>query len=373
MKRLKLYHFENRYGQTHYTSKNIYTSEQNIENTLTLPREIITFFDNHSNKTNDSKKTQNTRFRMPHAQFLTHLSNLFTSIELFGEHCDYLAEKFKYSLKQVPKKSFYLIFYLTEVNQQECLAILTMEARNGIQVNDNEFNILTEILPDKDSRLRKAAIVFKEDSLKFMNGMETNGDEADVADNNVFIRHATLIDSQSTKDDVAISEYFFADFLDSEVVADTPTAISKILLDVIPSTVSPFLRNGKFVKDVKKHIRTKFSNETTSSFEELIHGMTDMFSSQLLNKENMDLDSLSELAYSNAQLKNKTITKRFTAKVIRAPKTIMKDIKDSGKSFKLTISKKSIDNNDAFIDSNTDEIFHIIKVKKRLVRITEQN
>ncbi|MEI4283289.1 hypothetical protein [Tetragenococcus halophilus] len=198
--------------------------------------------------------------------------------------------------------------------------------------------------------------------------MERGDDEEPL-----FIRHATLIDSRSTKEDVAISEYFFDDFLDGEVVADNPNAISQILLDVIPDTASPFLENGKTKKDVRKYLKTKFSNETTSSFEDVVYGMSNMISNEQLNNKKMDFDSLSELAYNNAKLKNKTITKRFTAKVTRSPKTVIKDIKDSGKSIKISLSKKSINNNDVSIDSTTDDAFHIIKLKKSLVKVSEQN
>lgn len=366
MKTLKLYHFGNQYGQTHFDSGNLYVSEGASEDYRILPHGIIDFFDEHSCKVSESKRTQNIRFRSSYVQFLQHLEKIFISIEEFDKHTDILAEKFKNSLKRPPVKSFYLIFYVTTIGNDECLSVLTMEARQGIQVKGNEFNILKEILPDRESRLKKAAIVYKKESLDFKK-------ESDQKEQSIFVRHATLIDSRSTSNDVALPEYFFDTFLDGEVVADNPTAVSKIILDVVPNTVSPFLNKTFTKKDVTRHLKTKFSNETKSSFIDILNGIEDFLSKEKMNEANHDLESLSELAFSNARNTNKTITKTFVAKVTRSPKTIIKDKKDDGKSIRMAISKKSLDNRDVLIDQKKDKTFHIIKVKKSLVEISKTN
>lgn len=332
MKNLKIYHFKKKYGQTHYDDGNLYVSDENDEYPV-LPSEIIDFFDRHSYKVSDSKRTQNIRFRSPYVQFLQHFEEIFNSIEDFDRHSDLLAEKFKNSLKQPPVKNFYLIFYITIIGRDECLSVLTMEARKGVQVSGKNFNILEEILPDRDSRLKKAAIVYKKESIDFKKEKSTKRQS-------VFIRHATLIDSRSTSNDVALPEYFFDTFLDGEVVADNPSAVSKIILEAIPDTLSPFLGNNFTKKDVKKHLKTKFSNETKSSFMDVVNGLEKLLSKEKMEEANYDLEGLSKLAFRNAKNINKTITKTFTAKVTRSPKTIIKDKKDDGKSIKMALSKK---------------------------------
>lgn len=367
MKILKLYHFKTKFGQTHYDKGNIYLSQEK-ENYIKLPIEIITFFDNHSKNVSESKKTQNIRFRTPYVEFLTHVNSIFNSIENFDEHTDFLADKFKNSMKRPPSKNFYLIFYITEVNNSECLSILTMEARNGIQVNGEGFNILKEILPDKDARLKKAALVLKKESIDFKLGKEVI---EEIDGEKKFIRHATIIESRSTNKDVALSEYFFNKFLDGEVVADNPTAVSKILKSVIPNTVKPFLSEQSSVKDIKRFLKTKFSTETKSTFFDIISGVEKYLSKEKMEEMNYDIHSLSDLAFENALEKNQTMTKTFVAKYKVIPKTTIKDNQDDGRSIKISISKQSIDNQDVFIDKITDDTFHILKIKKSLVTIKE--
>ncbi|EME8153033.1 hypothetical protein MM787_002622 [Enterococcus faecium] len=243
-----------------------------------------------------------------------------------------------------------------------------MEARNGIQVNGEGFNILKEILPDKDARLKKAALVLKKESIDFKLGKEVI---EEIDGEKKFIRHATIIESRSTNKDVALSEYFFNKFLDGEVVADNPTAVSKILKSVIPNTVKPFLSEQSSVKDIKRFLKTKFSTETKSTFFDIISGVEKYLSKEKMEEMNYDIHSLSDLAFENALEKNQTMTKTFVAKYKVIPKTTIKDNQDDGRSIKISISKQSIDNQDVFIDKITDDTFHILKIKKSLVTIKE--
>lgn len=361
---LRLFHFKNEYGKTKYNMGKIYVSKATGDNPV-LPFEIKDFFEKHAARVLDSKRTQNVRFRNKNSIFLDYMDSLFDSVEKFDEKSIFLAEKFAGSLKNPPKKGFYLIFFDVCIHTDKCFAVLTMEARQGVQVNDNSFDLVDEILPDKESRLKKAAVIFREYGKTFKLGNELPTSEDEMP-----IRHAVLIDSQTNTGDSAISEYFIANFLDSENIADNPSAVAKILLKSITKTVFPFLKDKYRKRDVTAALRTKFSDVQKSSFSDVIYYLNDMISADKLMNKNIDIDDLSELAYEDAKAENKTITKTFTAKVTRIPKTILKDKKD-GKSIFLSISEKSLENKDVTIDED-DEHF-VLKVKKELVDYEEKN
>lgn len=293
------------------------------------------------------------------------MDSLFDSVETFDEKSLLLAEKFAGSLKKPPKKSFYLIFFDLSIHKEDCFAVLTMEARQGVQVNNNSFDLVEEILPDKESRLKKAAIIFRDYGKVFKSGKEISPKEDEMV-----IRHAVLIDSQINSGDSAISEYFIANFLDSENIADNPSAVAKILLKTVTKTVSPFLKDKYRKRDIKAALKTKFSDVQKSSFSDVIYYLSDLISTEKLTKKNMDINSLSDLAYKDAKAENKTITKSFTAKVTRIPKTILKDKKD-GKSIFLSISEKSLANKDVTIKEENEHF--VLKVKKELVDYEEKN
>lgn len=364
MKYLRLFHFKNVHGKTNYTKGKIYVADAANENPV-LPVQIKDFFERHAEKVLNSNRTQNVRFRNKSSIFLDYMTTLFNSIEDFDKNSVYLAEKFTSSLKNPPKKGFYLIFFDTCINTEECFAILTMEARQGVQVNDDSFDLVEEILPDKEARLKKAAVINRLVSQDFKNGVEPTLEDEDMP-----IRHAVLIDSQTNSGDSAISEYFIANFLDSENLADNPSAVAKILLKSVTNTVYPFLKDGYGKKDVKNSLRTKFSSAQRSSFRDVINHLSDFLSLEKIESKKLDLESLSELAYDHAKLENKTITKTFTAKVVRIPKTILKDKKD-GKSIYLSVSEKSLENHDVVIDE--DEELFVLKVKRELVDYIKKN
>lgn len=364
MEYLRLFHFKNEYGKTVYNKGKIYVSRELGDNPI-LPVEINDFFKKHATKVLDSNRTQNVRFRNKNSIFLDYMVSLFDSLNEFDKNSIQLAEKFASSLRKPPQKGFYLIFFNTCIHEDECFAVLTMEARQGVKVNDDSFDLVEEILPDKESRLKKAAVIFREISKTFKDDEEPILDEDEMP-----IRHAVLIDSQSNVGDSAISEYFIANFLDCENMADNPSAVAKIILSSVTKTVFPFLKEGYGKKQVRNSLKTKFSSEQRSSFSDVINYLSDMISLEKVSAKNLDWDSLSELAYENAKSENRTMTKTFTAKVTRIPKTVLKDKKD-GKSIYLSISEKSIENKDVSIDEE-DELF-VIKVNKNLVSYTKKN
>lgn len=248
-----------------------------------------------------------------------------------------------------------------------------MEAHQGVQVDKEEFNILDELLPDIESRLKKAAIIFREASCLFCNGKETNEVEKETNGQDESVstikRHAVLIDSISSKGDVAIAEYFLNNFLDCEIMADNPTAVANVLKKVIPKAVNPYLNDNYTKKDIINKLKIKFSNETRSSFDSVAEEISSLLSEEKLKKDNLDILSLGDMLFDKAKEENDTITKSFTAKMGKPPKTVIKD-KNDGKSINISISQKSIENMDSYI--NSDDDFYIIKVRKDIVDLKKQ-
>lgn len=365
MNLLRLFHFKNEYGKTRYVAGKIYVSKKTQDYSI-LPEEIILFFEKHAAKVIDSSRTQNVRFKNKNVIFLDYLNSLFDSIDNFDKGSVHLAEKFSTSLKNPPKKDFYLIFFDTVINSDSCFAILTMEARQGVQVNNDSFDLVEEILPDMRARLNKAAIIYRDRSQTFMEDSEPV-----VKVDGMPIRHAVLIDSQTNASNSAISEYFIANFLDCENIADNPNAVAKIITDTIPKVVFPYLKDRYTKKNVKDALRTKFSSKQRSDFKDIINSLKPLLSDDKIKKNHLDYESLSELAYEAAKKENKTITKTFEAQVIRVPKTVLQD-KKGGKSIYFSVSNQSLDSKDVIFNTK-DEDFFVFKVKKDLVKLIEKN
>lgn len=363
MNYLRIFHFKNKGNGIVCMDGKIYLRNQREDSGL-LTADIQDFFERHAESISSSKRIQNIRFKGPKVLFIDYFENLFDSYEKFDFNSKKIAKKFQGDLTNAKRKDFILILFDMQSQHGNSLVILTMEAKEGLQLENDDFNIITDLLPDSTAKLKKAAIIFENETLSYRQELEEQPQEDELP-----IRHAVVIDSQTLENNINLS---FAKFLDSQIIADKPTAVAKILLDVFPKQVKPYLEKGVLKKDIKDELKRMFSTRKISNFKDVTEALIDkkLLSNEKIKNDNLDSETLAQKIFSSARRRNNSINMKFEAEVSRIPKKILVD-KRGGKNINVSISEASI--RDGYVDFNDEEDFHyIIKVKRDAVDIKEK-
>lgn len=362
MKYLRIFHYKNTELGMKNTAGKIYTTE-NIDGSGELSEEIQNFFNKHVKDILESKRTRNSRFKKTDSPFLNHFEGIFDSYNNFDEKSKFLDNRFKKSLTNAQRKDFLLIMFDANIGERKSFGILTMEAKNGVQLSGDILSIINDLLPESGAKLKKAAIVFESESLTFK-----HGEELEVEEDEISICHAVVIDRQTPD----ITNHFI-DFLNSEIIPDKPTAVNKILLKVFPKVLNKYLQTGFNQRDIQNEIRNMFSTRSDSSFDSLTQTLSSKFLSEAkLRKANIDVDDLSLEVFEEAKKVSSAINYNFTAESSRFSKKIIKDL-NGGKNINLIISKKSISAGDVEIDDleNEKEPYITVKVKRNAISVDE--
>ncbi|WP_407513292.1 nucleoid-associated protein [Lactococcus muris] len=334
----------------------IYTAESGA-----LTEEIQKFFNKHVKDILESKRTRNSRFKKIDSPFLQYFEGIFDSYDKFDQKSKLLNTRFYNKLAQAQKKDFLLIIFDSSYEGEKCLGVLTMEAKKGLQLSGDILSIINDLLPDSGAKLKKAAIVFERESLTFKKEQETT-----VGDDEMSIRHAVVIDRQTPD----ITNHFM-DFLNSEIIPDKPTEVTKILLRAFPKVLSKYLLPDFKKKDIQNEIRNMFSTRRDSNFDSITHTLkTKFLSEDKLEKDSIDVDDLSLQVFREAKKQSSAITYSFTAESSRFSKNIIKDLK-GGKNINLVISEKSIEEGDVKIKNleKKDEPYIIVEVKRDAIKL----
>ncbi|WP_346349997.1 hypothetical protein [Lactococcus petauri] len=360
MEYLRIFHYKNTELGMKPNAGKIYTTESNDENGV-LTEEIQNFFNKHVKDVLESKRTRNSRFKKIDSPFLQYFEGIFDSYDMFDQKSRFLNTRFYNSLTQAQRKDFLLIIFDSSYGEEKCLGVLTMEAKKGLQLSGDILSIINDLLPDSGAKLKKAAIVFERESLTFKKEQEiATGDEE------ISIRHAVVIDRQTPD----ITNHFM-DFLNSEIIPDKPTEVTKILLKVFPKVLSKYLMPEFKRKDIQNEIRNMFSTRRDSNFDSITHTLkTKFLSEEKLKEDNIDVDDLSSEVFREAKKQSSAINYSFTAESSRFSKNIIKDLK-GGKNINLVISEKSIEEGDVEIKNleKQDEPYIVVKVKRDAIEL----
>lgn len=355
---LRIFHYKNTDSGMKRTDGKIYTKTgENGTGTLTI--DIQDFFSKHAYGILNSKSTRSSRFEEPRAIFIDYFEKLFQSFENFDEYSKKIDVKFFNNLTQAQRKDFLLILFDTQIEEKHCFIILTMEARDGLQLEDDNFNVITDLLPDSGAKLKKAAIIFEEETLHFKNNEEPNNPD----ENQNIIHHAVVIDRQTP--DITST---FVKFLDSFIIPEKPGAVGQILLAVFPNALKKYLKDNFTKKDVTDELRNMFSSELSSDFETVTRHLYNKFlSKEKLEEEQLNVEKLSDKIFKRARRKNPAINMSFTAESRRFSKNIFKDNR-GGKNINLIISDASLESGDVVIKNiNNKSNSYILEVKKKAV------
>ncbi|WP_276414286.1 hypothetical protein [Lactococcus petauri] len=365
MNYLRIFHFENSDKGIKYNSGKIYTINGGDGTEKIIP-EIKDYFEGRADEVSKSKRIHSTRFNDPRSIFIEYFERLFDNAESFDKYSQKIAHKFFVNLKNVRRKNFILVMFDTQIEYDNCLVILTMEAKGGLQLDNDDLIIIPELLPDSAAKIKKAVVVFEKESLTFKNGEE---EELDDECDELPVRHAVVIDSKGTEDNITLS---FVNFLDSTHIPDKPSAVAKILTEVFPKNLKPFLKEGVRTGEVRDEMRIMFSKKRASNFRDLTEELVNKFvSKEKLEDAKHDVESLSDKIFKAARRKNSAINMRFEAEVSRIPKKIFKDTQ-GGKNINISISESSFKYKDVFLDTDSEPSKYILKINKDAVTLTEK-
>lgn len=319
--------------------------------------EIENFFSNHAIKCNDDRHIQNFRFQNRHVQIIQNTIKAFESLEMFTEHSQLIANKLANSVGSSMRNDFYLAIFTTIIDEHECLCIIRMEARTGVQVsNDITLNALERMLPDNKVRLQKAAIIFKNATEEFYEENE----QGDFHDN----IHSKIID----RIDRGISGYFFRQFLDSERVVDNPETSAKIAIDSIGEVAEQYLAEGVTKEDILSTLRKELSIQKTTSYRFLVDVINGLLDYKKMEEHDMDIESLGDSSYQYAKGLNTTVIPTFEAKYRFPPKKKIVDRTGQGRIF-ISYYESLEGNEDVhWGDDPTDPSYSLLRVNKSLIK-----
>lgn len=324
----------------------------------TISETIETFFYGHADQCNDDQNIQNFRFQNRFSQVIQNTLNSFGSLEDFERHSQLIADKLANSLtNNTMRNNFYLIIFSTEINNRDCLCIFRMEANIGIQVTEEiTLNTLERMLPDKKSRLQKAAIIFREETNLFYSENEEAGNERNAI-------HSKIID----RVDPGISGYFFKNFLDSYRVIDKPESSAQIAIESIVEVSSKYLLNEVSKTDIEEMLRKDLSVQKETSYNSLVGVISSRLDNNKLQADHLDNESLSTKVYEYAKLVNNTVVPTFEAKYRFPPKVKITDSEGKGR---ISISYFKSLQDQGFVSwgvDEDDENYSILRINNDLI------
>lgn len=357
IKYLRLFYFH-KDGNTILNDDGEVLTGSGAENS-TIGETVENFFYDHAIRCNDDQKIQNFRFQNRTSQIIRNTLNSFGSINKFEEHSSYIADKMSSSLSNnTMRNNFYLVIFSTKLENRDCLCIFRMEANIGVQVTERiTLKTLERMLPDKKSRLQKAAIIFKEETNNFYRQNEPENSERELI-------HSKIID----RVDPGISGYFFRNFLDSYRVLDNPESSAQLAIDSISFVTEHYLCEGITKKDVEDRLRKELSVQKETSYNALVGVISSQLDETKLNDADLDSERLSREIYKYAKSQNNTAIQTFEAKYRFPPKVRIVDVEEQG-SISISFYKALEERNEVSWERDPDdENCSILRINSDLVK-----
>ncbi|MGN8065728.1 nucleoid-associated protein [Lactococcus lactis] len=320
IKHLRLFYFYKNGTTILNDAGNVLKGTASNDPTITNPI-VESFFYDHANNCNNDQNIQNFRFQNTYTQIIPNTLHSFGTIEDFETHSQMIADKLGNSLtNSTMRNDFYLVIFSTKLDDRNCLCIFRMEANTGIQVTDEiTLKTLEKMLPDKKSRLQKAAIIFEHETKEFSLGNETEGNERNCI-------HSKIID----RVDPGISGYFFRNFLDSYRVIDKPETSAKNAIEAITEGVVPYLNDEVDKREIEAMLRKDLSVQKSTSYRSLVGVVSSKLNNTKLEDNKLDVDGLADRIYEQAKSRNNTVVPSFEARYQFPPKVKITDIHDTG-------------------------------------------
>ncbi|EAD9170212.1 hypothetical protein AOE63_14685 [Listeria monocytogenes] len=320
-----------------------------------LEDKVDEFFYNHILKSISNPKTKTARFKSKTNQALLDSTKAFQGETSFEEATGNFSYELSKNIHSSVKDDFLLVFieYTFEnedssINPGETiLSILKMDAKDGIQYVNDEFDIKSNMLPDLGNQLQKCSFIYKTRIEKFELNNENEG------------FHLKVLDKQTEN----ISNYFI-NLMSSAVVPNDQT-MSKLAKSFVKKGLKKYANSEKDIENIGNEIESILSRRKKVSIKGIVDELSPFVSDKKLEEDGLTLNGLSNEIFGLMLQKNPSAQGEFTANPTGGERFTLRN---KHKSVSVSIEKGLINSNIVeFDDSNED--FFTLKIPKDLVFI----
>ncbi|HBJ9774194.1 TPA: hypothetical protein LES06_002898 [Listeria monocytogenes] len=222
-----------------------------------------------------------------------------------------------------------------------------MDAKDGIQYINDEFDIKSNMLPDLGNQLQKCSFIYKTRIEKFELNNENEG------------FHLKVLDKQTEN----ISNYFI-NLMSSAVVPNDQT-MSRLAKSFVKKGLKKYANSEKDIENIGNEIESILSRRKKVSIQGIVDELSPFVSNKKLEEDGLTLNGLSNEIFGLMLQKNPSAQGEFTANPTGGERFTLRN---KHKSVSVSIEKGLINSNIVeFDDSNED--FFTLKIPKDLVFI----
>lgn len=320
-------------------------------------RKVDHFFKKHILNSVTNTNSKSARFRSSKSEIYSSCLECFSK-DKFDEAARSIADILKDSMHYSVKNSFLLIILnyqfdrdIPELNsegKEEILAIMKMEMNEGIQMNDNKFQIQPNMLPDLGNNLQKCSFIYKSRAMMFE---ENNIDDG---------FHLRILDKQ----DKTISNYFIS-LMNSVLVADDEV-MSRLAQRFIRKKARAYTDSEASFEKVEKRINIIMSQRKKTSVRSIITEIYPYFSTEILAKKGDDEDSITEDTFELMLQSNPSAVSSFISQPTDGKKYMLSN---DNRSIWVSIEQGLIDEKTVKVDENSSSRSIKLEIPKKMVKI----
>ncbi len=279
-----------------------------------LDDRVHDFFKKHIHNSLIHKNTKEVRFKINNTDTVNNCQACF-NVETFANSSRNIAGSLATNIHSNVTNNFHLIIAVYQVdtddwfldNNENVLAILKMETNQGVQMENGEFRIQPNMLPDLGNQLQKCAFVIK----SFVDNFEVNNQNLGY--------HSRILDKQ----DATISNYFM-NLLDSAVVADNGES-SKLAQTFISKSLKKYVETPEAELSIDRDLGIIFSRRNRTSIESIVTELQGHLSGERLEQAGFTIDGLSDDIFSKIRQKNPSARNEFESIPYKPDKRILKN------------------------------------------------
>jgi len=319
---------------------------------------VHNFFRGHIINSVEHINSKVARFRNSKSDIYRYCGSCFFE-EQFEENSRNIANILKSNMHFSVKNKFILVILNYEFKKkelgfldaepdevEEILAIMKMETNDGIEVNNNDFVIHQNMLPDLGNHLQKCAFIYK----SFLENYEVNNLDSNF--------HLKILDKQ----DKTISNYFI-NLMNSVLVADDEV-MSRLAQRFVKHTARRYTDGQEDYEKVEKRIGVIMSQRKSTSVQNIFTEIFPLLNTEKLENEGHDINSLSEETFKLMRQNNPSAYSNFISQPVDGKKYILSS---ENRSIYLSIEQGLIDDHVVKVDtSKTRDI--VITIPKKQVK-----
>lgn len=277
----------------------------------------------------------------------------FGGISDFEEATDSFSYELSKNIHSSVKEDFLLVFIeytfdngnATVEMQETILSILKMDAKDGIQYINDEFDIKSNMLPDLGNQLQKCSFIYR-----------TRIENFDLNNKNEGF-HLKVLDKQSEN----VSNYFI-NLMNSAVVPNDQI-MSNLARSFVKKGLKKYANSEKDVENIGNELESILSRRKKVSIKGIVDELSPFVSDAKLENEGLTLKGVSDEIFGLILQKNPSAQGEFIANPVGGERFILNN---KQKSISISIEQGLINDNIVEYD-NSDEEFIILKIPRYIL------